>query len=366
MSDYLATPARIAHSLVGSPAITGASETPESRCYVCGEPAPRSLAVAKWMGSNFTDQMRCRAPWSDRVCEACAWSCSWVTPPGYVITGEMAAKKAAKRAAQQAERAAAGKGPAGKEKGESLRLFTHLYSGGKYRYAKKDAKADILAFLRAPKVAPWFAAVTDTGQKHVLPFAELNYGEHGGTILFEDRELALPPSLDGWRIVDDLVALLTAGATKDEVTRGEYRAETWIRCSEKVRAFDGAHSRLRGSAWFALVIWLSQRNEEAVKARHEAEKTAKEKKNGKRKGPVEPRTKRVAASGNGGRRARASSDVPRRGGEPIEALGADREPHPSVDADVGERGGVDHRDEAGPAPLHYEQVPLFGFDPPGR
>lgn len=360
------TPASILHALAGSPAFAGAEDHAQW-CYLCGTKAARTLPVAKWMGSTFTDQLRCRAQWSDRICEACAWSCSWVTPPGYVVTGEMAAKKAAKRAAHEAQRAAEGKPAAGKEVGENLRLFTHLYSGGKYGYFKKDSKPSILAFLRGPKVAPWFAAVADKGQKHVLPFADVNHCERGGLVLFEDREVTLPSSEDGWRVLDDAAALLTAGATKDEIERGEYRADTWARCGEMVRAFEDAHAALRGGAWLSLVIWLAQRDESAVVARQAAEKAAKEaKKNGERKGPIKQRATGAPAKRDGQRRPRVARDVPSSGSEPAEALGAAREPHPSSDAHVCLSRGVGHGDEARAEVGEHKQLALFGGDAPGR
>jgi hypothetical protein len=72
-----------------------------------------------------------------------------------------------------------------------------------------------------------------------------------------------------------MASLLTAGATKDEIDRGDYRSQTWIRCEASVRTFEAVHSCERHSAWWSLALWLAQRDEEAVAARLAAEKEAK-------------------------------------------------------------------------------------------
>src|SRR5690606_6430351 len=197
-------------------------------------PTERGAPVRRWMGSTFTDQPRCACPSSDVICEACVWACSWVVPPGHEPP------------------------PPGK-KGVNLRLFSHLYDAGEYRYANKADKPSIRAFLRAPKRGPWFAAIADSGQKHTVPFAPLNLGSHG-SVLFEEALVELPDAA-GWRVLDDAIDLLTAGATKDEITRGEYRPETWLRCRDRIEAFERDHGALRGGAFFDLVVWLAQRDE---------------------------------------------------------------------------------------------------------
>lgn len=355
----MSTPARILHALAGAPEVDGCAPVEPCRCYMCAASTERGAPVRRWMGSTFTDQPRCACPSSDVICEACVWACSWVTPPGYVVTPEMAAKKAAKRAKQAAERAAAGKPPPGPEKGENLRLFSHLYDAGEYRYVNKADKPAIREFLRKPKRGPWFAAIADSGQKHTVPFAPLNPGPFGA-ILFEEAVVELPDEPDAWRVLDDAIDLLTAGATKEEITRGEYRPETWLRCRERIEAFERDHGALRGGAFFDLVVWLAQRDEAAVAERLEREKEAKKAKEEKRRG----RIKKAGAQGGDGRGcARAARSVPRSGSQAsAEALDADRGADEVRREDVDVARGVGDGDEARIADRRYEQTSLFGDD----
>ena len=331
------TPARILHALAGAPEVDGCAPVEPCRCYMCAAPTERGAPVRRWMGSTFTDQPRCACPSSDVICEACVWACSWVVPPGHEPP------------------------PPGK-KGVNLRLFSHLYDAGEYRYANKADKPSIRAFLRAPKRGPWFAAIADSGQKHTVPFAPLNLGAHG-SVLFEEAVVELPDAA-GWRVLDDAIDLLTAGATKDEITRGEYRPETWLRCRDRIEAFERDHGALRGGAFFDLVVWLAQRDEVAVAERQAAEKAARAAKKEKQHG----RSKKAGAPRRNGRgSARAEGGVSRRRPKAsAEALDADRGADALLGQDVGDARGVGDGDEARIADRNDEQLALFGDCEAGR
>lgn len=333
------TPVRILHQIAGSPAVEGCEEHFEERCYMCAHPSTRGALVRRWMGSSFTDQMRCAAPSSEHICEACVWACSWVQPPGHEPP------------------------PPGKL-GVNLRLFSHLYSGGEYAYANKANKPAIRAFLRTPKKAPWFAAIADGGQKHVLPFAPLNLADgYGGRVLFEEAIVELPRSAEGWDVLSDTVELLTAGATKDEIERGQYRPETWLRCRDLIERFEAAHRHERGGAFFSLVIWLAQRDEEAVAARLKQEKAAKEaaKQKGKARGKSHPKrgSKGAPKSADSQRTARGEGVVPIGRGERPDPLEPARDADASRDADERHGGRVGEQAQARDENREYEQQSLF-------
>jgi hypothetical protein len=86
-----------------------------------------------------------------------------------------------------------------------------------------------------------------------------------------------------------------AGATKEEVERGDYTLSTLLRCESVVRAFEARHAHLRGSGWFALVVFLAQRDEEAVAARLARETAARDEKKAREKAATKTtmKTKRV-------------------------------------------------------------------------
>lgn len=269
----------ILHERAGSPEVDGCAELPDGeRCWVCAGIAKRGKPREKWMGSNFVGQNRVRSPQSAHVCEPCIW-------------------------------AMGGRGT------EAMRMWTHLYDAGEYVRVNKAHKPQIREFLRKPKRGPWFAAIADSGQKQILPWVPVNPpGCKRGRVLMDETFVALPDD-SGWQLVDDMTQLLTDGATKAGVERGEYGPGEWARCPEAIRAFEDKWGHLRGGAWFGLALWLAQRDEEAVAERMEREKAerkakAEAEKERKRSGKARRSGKGKAANADGGgasRRARGVS-----------------------------------------------------------
>lgn len=274
------------------------------------------MLVKRWQGSSFTDQNKARCVDSAHVCEPCVWCLSWVQPPGMPP-------------------------PEPGKKGLNLRLFSHLHDGRGYIALNKANKPEILRWLREPKQGAWFAAIADTGQKHVLPWTPINPPGARGVVRFEEQNVSLPRD---WALVDDMTRMLTGGVTKDEIARGDYSVRTWREFEPStVRAFEQMRGKLRGSAWFALALWLSQRDEE-IHAKT-------------RRGKA-----RSAAQQNGGRAARAAVAVPRGRRKPAQALAADTRPDAHGREDHHKRGAVGDGDAAGAEDRDAKQQAL-DFDP---
>jgi len=158
--------------------------------------------------------------------------------------------------------------------GGSFRNYSHLWEDGYgYENASKGEKDRIRAFLCRDHQGYWFASIADTGQLHVLPFAQINGPGTSGVVEFDRVAVEVPADTS---LVFDMCLLLTAGATKDEITSGDYGVNAWRRCEPAVRLFEGRHSRLRGGAWFALAIWLAQADKTEVERRLAAEKEARD------------------------------------------------------------------------------------------
>jgi hypothetical protein len=203
-----------------------------------------------------------------------------------------------------------------------------LFDGGAakpYVNASKGEKPIILAWLRAPKLGTWFAAIADSGQKQVLPLTMVNMPNSRGRVRFDDMDVVLPDA-QGWRIVDDMTALLTVGATKEEITSGAYGSGAWTRCRETIEQFETQWSSKRSGAFFSLAIWLAQRDEAAVQERIASEKAALAAKKAAIKAPktkaqaVEPKEPKKAKDKLGGdisgRKGKTANDARR--GDPVE------------------------------------------------
>lgn len=321
---------QVLHAHKNSPAIDGCTDLEAFPCWLCGATSLRGMSVAEWLPKTFTAQNRARAPHSVSICEACIW-------------------------------ATAGKPP------DTLRMCSHLFDGS-YQAPNKGGKAAMRAFLRARHAAPWFAAIADSGQKHVIPWAPVNPPGSRGRVMFEEQLV----ELGDWAMLDELAELLTAGASKEDAARGDYSPFAWQRCAEQIRAFEERWGHLRGGAWFALVVFLAQRDEEAVAARQAAEKEAqKAAQKTKKPSPPKKEPKRgkarrddegTAQNEDRGRAARPARGVSRNAGvQPDEALGSARRPDASGSAHDGEPRRVGDEGLAGSAApgAEREQLSLF-------
>lgn len=318
------TPPQITWLHHGTPVVANCVSA-SGMCYLCGGVLTRGAPVARWMGSNFTDQNRARNPSGTHVCEACCYIASRVSP----VLGREAKE--------------------GKKFGGCFRNYSHCADERGYLNASKGEKPAIRSFLERDHEGVWFAAIADSGQKHVLPFTTLNGPGRCGVVLFEEMPVEVPDSL---KLVEAMATLLTAGATKDEIERGDYRPATWLRCEAMARAFEAAHGGERASPWFSLALWLAQRDEEAVEARQSAEK---EEKRARQQG------KRQARNADGGGAARAPRGVSAdRKRQRAEALGDPAKPSQVRGEDQREPRGVGDEAPARPSDPSTRQLGLFG------
>ena len=321
--------ASILHDRCGRPRVEGCNDVAATVCWHCGGELSRGMLVAKWMGASFTGQNRIRAPQSSHVCEACIW----VMSRSSEVPGHPAEP--------------------GQSCGPNFRNFSHFLDGHGYVNASKGDKPTIRAWLRGPKIGHWFAAIGESGQKHVVPYAPINLSSIGGRVQFEEDVVSLPRDEDGWRVLDDLTALLTAGATKESVSSGDYNSHEWQLCRDTIITFEASHARLRNSHWFRLIVWLAQRDEDAVQARLVAQKEAKDGKS--KRGRARSDAQRDGAVDLG-----AARDVSRERGKPTETLGSDQRPDPIECTQVDERARVVECADAQSPTRGAEQVSLFG------
>lgn len=244
-------------------------------------------------------------------------------------------------------------GSGGAKFGGNFRNYSHLWESGwespgfgdggrasGYINASKGEKPAIRAFLERDHGGPWFAAIADSGQKHVLPFTPMNARGRAGYVLFDERTIAIPRSLV---LVDALTEMLTSGITKDELDRGEYYVRTMRDSRPLVEAFEAKHGSARGSGWFTLALWLAQRDE-AEHERRTEEKKARD--TGGRDAAVP--AKRVSV-----RKGRKATN---------ELLDADPRPSTSGSATDYERERVGEQHAAPPTDRRTGQGRLPGFD----
>lgn len=229
--------------LFGSPSPEVQCKPFSGTCWVCGGEATLGVPRESWLGASFVGQNRVKDPRSEWVCIACTYVCARLSPvPG--------------RPPKE-----------GKELGGNFRNYSHFFDDGAYFNATKGEKPSILSFVCSTHHGPWFAAIAESGQKHVLPWAPVNpEGCRNGRVLFEEMEVTLPLyGTNEWYLPSDMINLLTEGATKESLGRGQYTSQEWQRC-QSIQEFERKWSYMRDSPFWALSLFLAQRDEMKVQS----------------------------------------------------------------------------------------------------
>lgn len=163
-------------------------------CTMCGLDHDRTAPAKKWLeGKSFTDPSHLRSR-SGRVCEACAW-------------------------------AVTGKGM------DQIRMWTILAradielpaSNSKARFAgphlhftsRADMRA-IVGTLAEPPEGAWMVCVAESGQKHVLPYAQVNHGTGRWQVRMDAATIHATPG-EFRTVLAHTLHLRAAGHTADEI-----------------------------------------------------------------------------------------------------------------------------------------------------
>ena len=129
------------------------------QCAACGtvttEPVPARMTIG---GPTFTEHDKLTGPRSDWTCYPCAWVMSG-RPPDAIRMWSVACAP-------------------GLDLGPSHPASVKAVPGthpGLFLGNRKDLRP-LAALLCTPPDSPWCATMTGTGQKHCLPWAEVNHG----------------------------------------------------------------------------------------------------------------------------------------------------------------------------------------------
>ena len=214
------TPSQLLHAHHGSEPHADCTELPRTvDCYVCAAATTRGAPVDGWMGSLILPG-RTRS-----VLRTHVRVCGVRHRDGWQAADDRAYVES------------------------SLR-------GGRVPAHQQGDKPAMRAWLRRPHPGACFAAIADSGQKHLIPWAPVCH-DRVDVVNFEDRIV----EIGDWQLVDDLSEMLTLGATKEEISRGEYSPRAWQPSRRRCCAITSCGSAARGGGWFDLALWLAQRDE---------------------------------------------------------------------------------------------------------
>lgn len=258
----MSTPARILHEIAGRPELTGFDLAKKAApCKICGLPAERSQAFARWLPPTATDWDSWRGPsTSTVVCEACAWlrggkpAATIHCPPGGALPGY------------------AGPIP------YPLRLYAHVWDEIRgWRWGTLSHKAMLrqwlLDSLSCPAGTRWFAAMSDggTSAKQSLAHCEVNAARQpSAQVVLQMERVTIHMDREQttvWGCMELVDWAYQFGWSKAEIEAGQ--ASSWrmgelgiAECREIARGL----RRYVGSSELALAVWLTQREQETAGA----------------------------------------------------------------------------------------------------
>lgn len=228
---------QIVYKICGAPQIDDMKTFEPFYCYLCaGGPQTIGSHVNDWK-STFSEKDRCKGN-SQIICVACNFIMARLSP----VPGQEPKE--------------------GKTSGATFNNVSNWYCDGDYGNGTKGQKDRIRNFMlclyeKQPSI--WFLGIGESGQKHVLPFTPVNYGQNG-YFQFDDLTIKMP-SRDEYQIVFDMIEMLNLGFSKTEVDKKEYAIHKLGNLYKEVRKFEQKWGYLRNSPWWNAAIWLAQRSE---------------------------------------------------------------------------------------------------------
>jgi hypothetical protein len=218
-----------------------------SQCYLCGEPATHPLVLQK----TFTAHSSCKAPSSDKMCDRCntsingtekmlwywnenknQWSRLWgrslsrlyqgKTLMSPVITGEHT------------------------EKNLTLPIVSSLAT-----------RIEIRQWLLDPPEPPFTIAIAESGQKHILPWAQEGYSRDHFPVQFELDSLWISRN-QLKDVLSSYETLMTLGFSKTEINSGDYHSDRLMAALLTYEPHEEKVAQHRGSRFLQLVSHVAQ------------------------------------------------------------------------------------------------------------
>ena len=219
-------------------------------CYLCGKPATLPLELK----DSFTAHSVCKVPTSDRMCDRC----------NAAINGDE----------KQLFYWNEGKGKWSKIWGRSL---SRLYAGDKLLSPTIDGnhtegkdtlpivsslatRAQMRGWILNPPEPPFTIAISETGQKHIIPWAQEGYSQDHFPVQFELDSVWVNRSATG-NLINAFESLMGLSFSKTEITTGEYHSDRLMRSFSAYLPHEAIVSPYRGSRLLDLVAHVAQKPE---------------------------------------------------------------------------------------------------------
>lgn len=214
-----------------------------SSCYLCGNPATKKLSLK----DTFTAHSLAKCPDSDKLCNRCHWAIPlrcWYFNPGKSKWNKLFSRNWSWLFQDDTLIAP-------KIEGE--------HTEGKDTFAivsELPTRANIRQWILEPPEPPFTIAIAESGQKHILPWAQQGLNRDRFPVQFEIDSLMIDRG-EFDELIKNYESLMNLDFGKGEIDSGNYRSEKLIKCLNEWEPLESIMARHRGSRLLQLVSYVA-------------------------------------------------------------------------------------------------------------
>ena len=213
-------------------------------CYLCGNPATLPLSLK----DSFTAHSLAKAPQSDRLCDRCAWVIPlrcWYFSPNKQAWVKLFARNWS-WLCQGDTLLAPTIGEARGQGADCLPVVADL-----------PTRIQMRGWLLEPPEPPFTIAIAESGQKHILPWAQAGHSRDHYPVQFEMDNLWVDRA-QFTDLLSHYEALMALGFSKTEIDSGAWHSDRLMKALGRYEVHDQALARVRGSRLMALLSYVAQ------------------------------------------------------------------------------------------------------------
>jgi len=221
-----------------------------SNCYLCGSPADLPLLLK----DTFTAHSLSRCPESDKMCQRCDYWLNlrcWYFNPNKQKWGKLFARNWSSLFVQGSLVSPVIQGSRTEDK-DTLPIVSKL-----------PTRAEIREWLINPPDPPFVICIAESGQKHIIPWAQTGYNTERFPVQFE-LDCVWVNKTQFAELLADYEALMALGFSKTEIDSGDYHSDRLMQVFRSGSLWTNHEERLqhyRGSRLLALLSYVAQKRD---------------------------------------------------------------------------------------------------------
>ncbi len=215
-----------------------------SNCYLCGK---RESSQPLALKDTFTSHSIARCPDSKKLCDRCAWVIPlrcWYFNPNKNAWGKLFSRNWSWLFQGEKVLSPTIEGSRGDGR-DRLPIVSNL-----------PTRMEIRDWLLNPPEPPFTIVVAESGQKHLVPFAQEAYSRDYFPVLFEMDTVYISSQFR--EVLESFESLMGLGFGKTEILTGEYRSENLKNCLIEWEPIESGLQKIRGSRLFELIAHVAQ------------------------------------------------------------------------------------------------------------